>query len=104
MAAHKRTFCTACARTETAEACDHCGQPLCRDCRRLELWGSGAEDLSAKYLCAACTEDPEINPWGARVGDPDLKTVIGITGRGHERHAVHAALKVRTMEDKSNTC
>jgi len=31
----------------------------------MEIWGSGAEDLTIKYLCPACKEDPDINPWGA---------------------------------------
>ncbi len=66
MLADGRILCGVCGRREAFMSCDHCGKPLCPDCRRLELWGSGAEDLSAKYFCPACKDNPDINPWGAR--------------------------------------
>ena len=61
----RATRCEICGRDEALEVCAGCGKAMCRACRTFEIWGAGAEDLSVKYLCPACKEDPEINPWGA---------------------------------------
>jgi len=64
------TKCTVCGKKTAIAACDSCGAALCDDCRKLEIWGSGAEDLTARYFCPACKDAPVVTPWGACVG-PD---------------------------------
>ncbi|TAL32340.1 MAG: hypothetical protein EPN93_16115 [Spirochaetes bacterium] len=73
MKADKNERCSVCGKTDAKTECDHCGAPLCRDCCKLEIWGSGAEDLSARYFCPACKEDPAVNPWGAHYNVPDTE-------------------------------
>lgn len=58
--------CHVCWKKQALTVCDHCGKELCSDCRELEIWGTGAEDLSAKYFCPECKDNPDVNPWGAR--------------------------------------
>jgi 3-oxoacid CoA-transferase A subunit len=57
--------CTACGKKQAKTECDNCRTELCGDCCKLEIWGSGAEDLSARYFCPTCKDDPDVNPWGA---------------------------------------
>ena len=66
---NKKT-CEVCGRNEALVICDGCGKALCRECRCMDIWGSGAEDLTLKYFCPACKEDPEVNPWGAFEAEP----------------------------------
>ena len=91
MLADERIICGVCGRYEALMACDHCGKPLCPDCRKLELWGSGAEDLSAKYFCPACKDNPDVNPWGAREQDSVRKQAPKATKYGHGRRATQSA-------------
>ena len=68
--------CMVCNKNEAIDQCYGCGAALCNDCRQLEIWGSGAEDLSAKYFCPVCKEDPEINPWGAYDKASDVEKTV----------------------------
>jgi len=91
MKAVEKTLCVVCSRLEAIMTCEHCGKPLCRDCLKFELWGSGAEDLSAKYLCPTCKDNPDVNPWGAREEDQILKTGLEVANRDQDYRTVHAA-------------
>lgn len=68
---NKNQKCTVCGKEQAKTECDNCGIAICGGCCKLEIWGSGAEDLSARYFCPTCKEDPDVNPWGAHsnVGD-----------------------------------
>jgi hypothetical protein len=65
--------CSDCGRQIAVTSCDHCGKRLCRKCCKLELWGTGAEDLSARYFCSVCKADPDVNPWGAHGVASDIE-------------------------------
>jgi hypothetical protein len=65
MKAEKNQICSCCGKEQAKTECDHCGVALCRNCSKLEIWGNGAEDLSIRYFCTTCKNDPVINPWGA---------------------------------------
>jgi len=67
----KKNICIACGKEPATTTCDHCGSPICKECITLEIWGSGAEDLSAKYFCPGCKENPDINPWGAHTREAE---------------------------------
>jgi hypothetical protein len=71
MKTDKNDRCSVCGKAHAKTECDNCGAPLCRECCKLEIWGSGAEDLSARYFCPTCKEDPAVNPWGAHYNVPD---------------------------------
>jgi hypothetical protein len=62
---NKNKECAVCGKELAKTECDNCGTAICGDCCKLEIWGSGAEDLSARYFCPTCKEDPDVNPWGA---------------------------------------
>jgi hypothetical protein len=62
---NKNQKCVVCGKEQAKTECDNCGIAICGDCCKLEIWGSGAEDLSARYFCPTCKEDPDVNPWGA---------------------------------------
>ena len=78
MKSEKISTCTVCKKEQATTECDHCGKLLCRKCLVLEIWGSGAEDLSAKYFCPACKENPDINPWGAHTREPSGCEIIDL--------------------------
>jgi hypothetical protein len=61
----KTQLCSSCGKEQAKTECDHCGVALCRECSMLEIWGNGAEDLSVRYFCPTCKNDPAVNPWGA---------------------------------------
>lgn len=84
-------ICRACGKAEAVTACDHCGRMLCRQCRQLELWGTGAEDLSVRHFCPACKDNPDINPWGARPQELGLGEVPDIVNKADELRANKAA-------------
>jgi hypothetical protein len=91
MKAHETTLCAVCGKIEAVMSCDHCEKPLCRDCRKLDLWGSGAEDLSVKCFCPECKDNPDANPWGARVDDAGSNTAHDAAIGVQERRTVKAA-------------
>ena len=76
-----KRLCEICGKNEAVEACAGCGKALCRKCREMEIWGSGAENLTVKYFCPTCKEDPEVNPWGAYDKVFDLEDVVDITNK-----------------------
>jgi len=73
--------CEVCGKNKAVDICAGCGKALCRECRKMEIWGSGAEDLTVKYFCPRCKEDPDINPWGAYDKVFDLEDVVDMTNR-----------------------
>jgi hypothetical protein len=81
MKSEKTNTCAVCGKEKASTECDHCGKPLCRKCSMLEIWGSGAEDLSAKYFCPACKENPDINPWGAYIREQGSAEIIDLFDR-----------------------
>jgi hypothetical protein len=72
---NKNQKCTVCGKEQAKTECDNCGIAICGDCCKLEIWGSGAEDLSARYFCPTCKEDPDVNPWGAHSNVVDKEAV-----------------------------
>lgn len=65
MKANEYHVCEMCGKEEAVSVCEHCGKHLCRECRKFEIWGTGAEDLTVKHFCAVCKNNPDANPWGA---------------------------------------
>ena len=61
----KKQSCSVCKKEPAKTECDNCGITLCGECCKFEIWGTGAEDLSARYFCPTCKDDPDVNPWGA---------------------------------------
>ena len=61
----KKQICSVCGKEQAKTECDNCGTVICGECCKLEIWGTGAEDLSARYFCPACKDNPDVNPWGA---------------------------------------
>ena len=75
----KEKTCECCKENEAITICAGCGKSLCRQCRKMEIWGSGAENLTVKYFCPECKEDPDINPWGAYDKVFDLDDAMDMT-------------------------
>jgi hypothetical protein len=61
----EKQSCSVCGKEQAKTECDNCGTVICGECCKLEIWGTGAEDLSARYFCPACKDNPDVNPWGA---------------------------------------
>jgi hypothetical protein len=83
--------CAVCGKAEAVDFCDTCGKALCRKCRKLEVWGTGAEDLSFRHLCPSCKDNPEINPWGAIPEEFGLGEVLEIINSTDKRELPLAA-------------
>ncbi len=61
--------CQICKTKKSIVLCDGCAAPLCDDCRRWDLWGYGCGHVDTKAFCAACFENPMINPYGGNHGE-----------------------------------
>lgn len=90
------TKCTACGKKLAKTECDNCGTALCGDCCKLEIWGCGAEDLTARYFCPTCKDDPDVNPWGAFSAADGKKT-------GGDAQATAADGRLRAGNGKAQT-
>lgn len=91
MKADEKHTCAVCGKVEAVTECYHCGKYLCRECRKLEIWGTGAEDLSVKYFCPSCQDNPDVNPWGAYEKEFGLGDVLDIVNHDKEYPVVRAA-------------
>jgi hypothetical protein len=97
----KKQICTVCGKEQAKTECDNCGTAICGDCCKLEIWGSGAEDLSARYFCPTCKEDPDVNPWGAH-GNVVDKAAVPQKAEGEKvRPATSTRLPVKKEKTKS---
>ncbi|MFB3926179.1 MAG: hypothetical protein ACE14T_08995 [Syntrophales bacterium] len=56
--------CWVCRTEKSVIYCDGCGKPLCRECRKFDLWGYGCGHVDTKVFCAVCYNDIQINPYG----------------------------------------
>ena len=94
---NKNQKCTVCGKELAKTECDNCGAAICGECCKLEIWGSGAEDLSARYFCPTCKEDPDVNPWGAH-GNVDDKAAV--TQKVEVKNIRVAARKRSTVKEE----
>lgn len=62
--------CSLCRTRKVWTACKGCDRPVCEDCCRLEILGSGCGCVWAVYYCLKCISDPLINP-NALLRDPE---------------------------------
>ncbi len=70
------TACAVCGNVPAVIFCDGCHIPLCRECRKFDLWGYGCGHVDTKAFCAACFKDININPYGGSVHDANDSTEI----------------------------
>lgn len=87
--------CSVCGRDEAVDVCEGCGVPLCRKCRRMEIWGCGSEDLTVKHFCPACKENPDVNPWGAYENVFGLDEVTDLVNAGSPPETQAFRMKIR---------
>ncbi len=64
-----KEFCQICKVKKSVVLCDGCSVHLCTDCRRWDLWGYGCGHVDTKAFCAACYENPAVNPYGGNHGE-----------------------------------
>jgi len=89
------TKCAVCGKNQARTECDNCKTAICGDCCKLEIWGSGAEDLSARYFCPTCRDDPNVNPWGTysdtggKETGPDTRTAASNSRLHAEKTKAH---------------
>jgi len=101
---NKNQKCTVCGKEQAKTECDNCGTAICGDCCKLEIWGSGAEDLSARYFCPTCKEDPDVNPWGAH-GNVVEKAAVTQKAEGKNvRPATSTRLPAKKEKARSTGC
>ncbi|HPL63380.1 MAG: B-box zinc finger protein [Syntrophales bacterium] len=58
-----KTPCALCGEPSVL-FCDGCGKPLCRSCRKFDLWGYGCGHVDTKVFCRSCFGDSRVNPYG----------------------------------------
>ncbi len=59
--------CRVCGKAPSIIYCDGCGKPLCRECRKFDMWQQDCGSIFTKVFCLRCARDPWINPWGSAV-------------------------------------
>lgn len=57
--------CRVCGTIPSVIYCDGCEIPLCRSCRKFDMWQQGCGSIPTKVFCLACATNPGINPWGS---------------------------------------
>lgn len=57
--------CRVCGKVPSVIYCDGCDKPLCRSCRRFDMWQQGCGSIPTKVFCVECATDPWVNPWGS---------------------------------------
>ncbi len=62
--------CQICRKNMSVVLCDGCSAHLCAECRRWDLWGYGCGHVDTKAFCAACYENPAVNPYGGNHEEP----------------------------------
>ncbi len=62
MAGRDDTVCGKCGRKKVFVRCLGCEIPICEDCARFELIGSGCGCVWPAYYCVSCAFDPAVNP------------------------------------------
>ncbi|MBN2539756.1 MAG: hypothetical protein JXB09_06885 [Deltaproteobacteria bacterium] len=58
------TACSICGKVPAVIFCDGCRIPLCKDCRKFDLWGYGCGHVNTKVFCHTCFDDIMTNPYG----------------------------------------
>lgn len=61
--------CACCVQRASVVLCDGCGQPLCDQCRKFDLWSYGCGHVNPKVFCPRCFDNIDINPWGGKRPD-----------------------------------
>lgn len=57
--------CRVCGKGRAIIICDGCDKPLCRACRKFDMWQQGCGSIYTKVFCEKCAVDPWINPYGS---------------------------------------
>lgn len=58
-------ICQVCGKVPSIIYCDGCEKPLCRACRKFDMWQQGCGSIPTKVFCVACATNPWVNPWGS---------------------------------------
>jgi hypothetical protein len=58
-------ICQVCGKVPSIIYCDYCEKPLCRSCRKFDMWQQGCGSIPTKVFCVACATNPWVNPWGS---------------------------------------
>lgn len=61
----KSEACRVCGAVPAIIFCDGCEIPLCRACRKFDMWQQGCGSIPTKVFCLTCANDPRVNPWGS---------------------------------------
>ena len=65
-----KNICGMCQKVKEYTVCLGCEIPICEQCARFEIIGSGCGCVWPVYYCSACAQNPMINP-NAVFRDPD---------------------------------
>jgi len=58
--------CSVCGKNDAIIYCDGCNIPLCKECRKFDMWSYGCGHIDPKVFCGSCIDDININPWGGK--------------------------------------
>ena len=58
-------ICQVCGKVPSIIYCDSCEKPLCRSCRKFDMWQQGCGSIPTKVFCVACATNPWVNPGAA---------------------------------------
>jgi len=55
-------ICDICRHREAVSQCCGCSRALCKRCRNMEIYVQGDGEVTIKYFCPSCSQDPRVNP------------------------------------------
>lgn len=58
--------CDLCADGSAIVYCNGCRTPLCRECRRFDMYAHGCGSVDTPALRHVCYDDINVNPWGGK--------------------------------------
>ena len=61
-------ICQVCGKVPSIIYCDSCEKPLCRTCRKFDMWQQGCGSIPTKVFCVACATQPVGQPLGQHDG------------------------------------
>ena len=55
-------ICAICGGSDRVTRCGGCGRSLCKRCRSMEIYVQVDGEITIKYFCSDCGDDPRVNP------------------------------------------
>lgn len=88
-------ICIICGGTQGMTRCGGCDRPLCKRCRSMEICTKIDGEITIKYFCPDCGNDPRINPPKAFTKVFGLEDVTDMVNQEDQSRARRFKIKLK---------